>query len=413
MANKQRIRSNSDGRSVHIQYQPIFATNSTLWAACRAVVFGTIVIVVGMLMTVVGYFDVDLAKEERYNEETGQKEIVINLSKRYQLKSLQYVGPVLMGIGSFILIIACVITLESRDKHAQIIHEESKEFRKKQNACLQTEDCVAGVHSGVRITTEEIRNWEPKYLQLPRIDSNDSKLSTERKFSSTSCIPQLLQTTDARRLYDRLMEDYYNEVYREIPKNAPEQDDSSLLRNGTSCKHESTKQSIIAEIHIPPCSSLSSSNSVFSSPLLSRRGQATPPAEGSHKHTFSTVVAVTPPTNHAETVFDRIESATTVRQSDAKQAAVRQNVVRQASPVDLHFTENVPSAVLKLAHPKVTPAAVAGQRNAPIAQIDVDLRSSSSCSSPDTPNATSAVVCQHSATATAEVCNLPNGMEIR
>ncbi|VDM37269.1 unnamed protein product [Toxocara canis] len=306
----------------------------TLWAACRAVVFGTIVIVVGMLMTVVGYFDVDLAKEERYNEETGQKEIVINLSKRYQLKSLQYVGPVLMGIGSFILIIACVITLESRDKHAQIIHEESKEFRKKQNACLQTEDCVAGVHSGVRITTEEIRNWEPK-------------------------------------------------------------------------------QSIIAEIHIPPCSSLSSSNSVFSSPLLSRRGQATPPAEGSHKHTFSTVVAVTPPTNHAETVFDRIESATTVRQSDAKQAAVRQNVVRQASPVDLHFTENVPSAVLKLAHPKVTPAAVAGQRNAPIAQIDVDLRSSSSCSSPDTPNATSAVVCQHSATATAEVCNLPNGMEIR
>lgn len=30
-----------------------------------------------------------------------------------------------MGIGSFILIIACVVTLESRDKHAQIITEES------------------------------------------------------------------------------------------------------------------------------------------------------------------------------------------------------------------------------------------------------------------------------------------------
>uniref|UniRef100_A0A914RD07 Uncharacterized protein n=1 Tax=Parascaris equorum TaxID=6256 RepID=A0A914RD07_PAREQ len=49
-------------------------------------------------------------QEERYNKETDEKEIVINLSKRYQLKSLQYVGPILMGVGSFILIIACVIT---------------------------------------------------------------------------------------------------------------------------------------------------------------------------------------------------------------------------------------------------------------------------------------------------------------
>uniref|UniRef100_A0A8R1HN81 Uncharacterized protein n=1 Tax=Caenorhabditis japonica TaxID=281687 RepID=A0A8R1HN81_CAEJA len=38
---------------------------------------------------------------------------------------MQYLGPILMGIGSFILIIACVVTLESRDKHAQIITEES------------------------------------------------------------------------------------------------------------------------------------------------------------------------------------------------------------------------------------------------------------------------------------------------
>uniref|UniRef100_A0A1I7T2X6 Uncharacterized protein n=1 Tax=Caenorhabditis tropicalis TaxID=1561998 RepID=A0A1I7T2X6_9PELO len=44
---------------------------------------------------------------------------------QYQLKSMQYLGPILMGIGSFILIIACVVTLESRDKHAQIITEES------------------------------------------------------------------------------------------------------------------------------------------------------------------------------------------------------------------------------------------------------------------------------------------------
>lgn len=32
---------------------------------------------------------------------------------------MQYIGPIFMGIGMFLLIIACVITLESRDRHAQ------------------------------------------------------------------------------------------------------------------------------------------------------------------------------------------------------------------------------------------------------------------------------------------------------
>ncbi|KHJ77898.1 hypothetical protein OESDEN_22482 [Oesophagostomum dentatum] len=36
-----------------------------------------------------------------------------------------------MGIGSFILIIACVVTLESRDKHAQVISEGTS-FKRKQ-----------------------------------------------------------------------------------------------------------------------------------------------------------------------------------------------------------------------------------------------------------------------------------------
>lgn len=45
---------------------------------------------------------------------------IIDDSLRYKLKSMQYIGPILMGIGMFLLIIACVITLESRDKHAQV-----------------------------------------------------------------------------------------------------------------------------------------------------------------------------------------------------------------------------------------------------------------------------------------------------
>ncbi|KAK6045895.1 hypothetical protein COOONC_16600 [Cooperia oncophora] len=50
---------------------------------------------------------------------------------------MQYLGPILMGIGSFILIIACVVTLESRDKHAQVITEESMSFKKRRMMSIE------------------------------------------------------------------------------------------------------------------------------------------------------------------------------------------------------------------------------------------------------------------------------------
>uniref|UniRef100_A0A1I7S925 Col_cuticle_N domain-containing protein n=1 Tax=Bursaphelenchus xylophilus TaxID=6326 RepID=A0A1I7S925_BURXY len=151
----------------------------TLWAACRAVVVGGIIIALGLLMTILGYFDRDLTtrrdfcpvrrfprslssapsfhlqctvqtprihfnglpdglqpifncfQSTLYNMTTGDEIVVIDASLRYKLKSMQYVGPVLMGLGTFLLIIACVITLESRDRHAQIIQEESSGYKTK------------------------------------------------------------------------------------------------------------------------------------------------------------------------------------------------------------------------------------------------------------------------------------------
>ncbi|CAD5207099.1 unnamed protein product [Bursaphelenchus okinawaensis] len=103
----------------------------TLWAACRAVVIGAIIICLGLFMTVLGYFDRDLTTSSIYNMTTGDEIVVIDASLRYKLKSMQYVGPVLMGLGTFLLIIACVITLESRDRHAQIIQEESSSHKNK------------------------------------------------------------------------------------------------------------------------------------------------------------------------------------------------------------------------------------------------------------------------------------------
>ncbi|EGT37296.1 hypothetical protein CAEBREN_01755 [Caenorhabditis brenneri] len=100
-----------------------FRHDKTVWAACRAVIFGCIIIVVGLAMTILGYFDKYFS--EKIEIIDGSEQVTYDRMIQYQLKSMQYLGPILMGIGSFILIIACVVTLESRDKHAQIITEES------------------------------------------------------------------------------------------------------------------------------------------------------------------------------------------------------------------------------------------------------------------------------------------------
>ncbi|KJH51140.1 hypothetical protein DICVIV_02700 [Dictyocaulus viviparus] len=132
----------------------------TVWAACRAVIFGCIVIVVGLAMTVLGYFDKQFS--ERMEIVDGTIIIYHNRLIQYQLKSMQYLGPILMGIGSFILIIACVVTLESRDKHTQIISEETMSSKKQRIPSVEehtetAEDVDSLDEESNRLSTNENR----------------------------------------------------------------------------------------------------------------------------------------------------------------------------------------------------------------------------------------------------------------
>ncbi|TKR92360.1 hypothetical protein L596_007030 [Steinernema carpocapsae] len=122
----------------------------TLWAACRAVAFGTTIIVFGMIMAVVGYFDKDLSTYEVYDEVLQKNVTKVNDLYRIQLKSMQYIGPVVMGIGSFLLIIACVITLESRDRHAQVIQDENTEYRRLSERRVTSSNTKTSIVNGER-----------------------------------------------------------------------------------------------------------------------------------------------------------------------------------------------------------------------------------------------------------------------
>lgn len=82
--------------------------------------FGCVLIVLGVVMSVVGYFSEALSEVIVYNKTHEEvTNVTVDPTRKVQFDSLAFIGPVVMGVGAFILMIACVMTLESRDKHAQ------------------------------------------------------------------------------------------------------------------------------------------------------------------------------------------------------------------------------------------------------------------------------------------------------
>ncbi|PAV79999.1 hypothetical protein WR25_07712 [Diploscapter pachys] len=134
------------------------ADPKTIWAACRAVIFGCIIIAVGLAMAILGYFDKQFSERVEIidgNEISYQDKLI-----QYQLKSMQYLGPILMGVGCVLLIIACVITLESRDKHTQIITEEvpNRKNTQEPNAVDDNDRKISELESGTNIESPRKRS---------------------------------------------------------------------------------------------------------------------------------------------------------------------------------------------------------------------------------------------------------------
>ncbi|KAL3998308.1 hypothetical protein ACH3XW_14535 [Acanthocheilonema viteae] len=236
--------------------------NNTLWVACRAIVFGGIIITFGILMTILGYFDVYLSQEIVYSRDDGTDKVFTNWTKRYLLKSLQYLGPVLMGIGSFVLIVACVITLESRDKNTQILHNVEEVGRCKKRSLLQKDMA----QKRLPMTNEEIRKWTPLYKAVPlsRYDSSLT-MNKQRKYRSTPCIPQmLLDAIDNRKLCGRYFDNYCCGIFDTENDLVLDRQDHGRACTSTS-SHTSHWQNVTVELHSPP--SMPVSNTVKSQPF--------------------------------------------------------------------------------------------------------------------------------------------------
>ncbi|CAG2174966.1 unnamed protein product, partial [Oppiella nova] len=82
--------------------------------AIKALSGGIVLLVLGTVMSVVGFFAEPLAIEH-VKLENGTVVPTIDPDTKQHLHNLTYVGPVIMGLGGIVIVAACVLTFEVRD----------------------------------------------------------------------------------------------------------------------------------------------------------------------------------------------------------------------------------------------------------------------------------------------------------
>lgn len=84
-----------------------------LWSACKAISVGLLLIACGAAMATLGFYSDHLSTVE---ERRGNSTVLIkNENRDWQLDSLTYLGPMVMGLGGFIIVATCVMTFEARE----------------------------------------------------------------------------------------------------------------------------------------------------------------------------------------------------------------------------------------------------------------------------------------------------------
>ncbi|OZC12926.1 hypothetical protein X798_00561 [Onchocerca flexuosa] len=381
----------------------------TLWVAWRAIVFGLFIIAFGILMTVLGYFDVYLSQGtlrsgigsidkvilHSWNTSTNRitlrnrnnkiDKIFTTWAMRYFFKSLQYIGPIAMGIGTFILIIACVITFESRDKNMQMFNNVGEVGPRKKKSLLQriivqkpmtNKKCLP-------MTNKEICEWTPRYKAVPLSTHNSSPIMDKwRKYRSTPCIPQMLLDTIenrskifrislgnlmiaenaeksavSKKLCWRYLDNYYCGIFdTENDLEFDARDHRACTFTSAKCSYICPRQNVTVELHNPPPLLLSSANR--SSPL-----QISPVASSqqnqSSLHSFSN--------------FKRTDDLACNEHNSS-------NIFVSIDPtVTAPVTDTVDSAVDVTRDNHTVPEE--SQRHAPLASLDIEFGTSSSSSS--------------------------------
>ncbi|KFB35086.1 AGAP005329-PA-like protein [Anopheles sinensis] len=96
-------------------------TSRCLWHACRALVLGMVLMFVGGAMATVGYYANNFPSLSDVRSNSTSTIRVKNEHRGLHLNNLSYVGPIIMGVGGFIVVASCVMTFEARDSAAKVV----------------------------------------------------------------------------------------------------------------------------------------------------------------------------------------------------------------------------------------------------------------------------------------------------
>ncbi len=107
-----------------------------MWSSCLSCCSGFSMMFGGMAMSFMGYYAEYFASSGEtalipsYN---GTEEYLhINSALKFHISNFRYIGPLFMGLGTFLAIVACVIVLETRDKVLEMMEEKQwKKYKKK------------------------------------------------------------------------------------------------------------------------------------------------------------------------------------------------------------------------------------------------------------------------------------------
>ncbi|KAF0760444.1 Uncharacterized protein FWK35_00031654 [Aphis craccivora] len=101
------------------------------WNACKALSFGLFLMAVGAIMAIIGYYAEQLSSDDIVTKtDSGNSSTSIRTTKSTKKSShiykLSYAGPIVMGVGGFIVVAACVMTFEARDRAAKFMSNQLK-----------------------------------------------------------------------------------------------------------------------------------------------------------------------------------------------------------------------------------------------------------------------------------------------
>ncbi|KAG5679021.1 hypothetical protein PVAND_008624 [Polypedilum vanderplanki] len=155
-----------------------------LWHACRALMVGILLMIIGASMATIGYYSQDFTIGEfRHNSTIRMKN---NDQRALHLNNLSYMGPIIMGVGGFVVVSSCVMTFEARDSAAKVVPARFKLSNNGRNrgngqggnSSRRTTTSVQSTESSHKTSGVQSGRWE-QHLGLFK-SSPGSDLPTDR-----------------------------------------------------------------------------------------------------------------------------------------------------------------------------------------------------------------------------------------